>query len=256
MPGTGSSSRTWRPWGSGPRWPPSPKPAPQRHHVRRARSSPRKADHVSKISIEHRVNTDNERAVRLHSGLHGHSLEHNTLRASLAEAVGTFVLVLTIISSAIAATLARPIAGAAYSSVAVAVAVAGGAAVAGRRRRSRSRIGGPSQPCGYARAGGEPQLPMAVRPRVPHRPTCRCDRGGLGGMGVVRRVGAKRRPSGRHRSGCRGRRLEGLRGGGLRDVRLGPRRRLRRHRQPGAPRCGRGRDRGRAGSGDPCRGTD
>jgi MIP family channel proteins len=44
------------------------------------------------------------------------------LRAATAEVVGTFVLVLSITSAAVAATLARPVAGAPYGSLAVPVA--------------------------------------------------------------------------------------------------------------------------------------
>jgi MIP family channel proteins len=60
--------------------------------------------------------------------LHGHQLEHNLPRAVAAEAIGTFVLVLTITSAAVAATLSRPVAGAPYGSLAV--PVAGGLALA------------------------------------------------------------------------------------------------------------------------------
>ncbi len=60
--------------------------------------------------------------------LHGHQLERNLARALTAEAVGTFVLVLAITSTAVAATLSRPIAGTPYGSLAV--PVAGGAALA------------------------------------------------------------------------------------------------------------------------------
>jgi len=60
--------------------------------------------------------------------LHGHQLEGNLARAVTAEAIGTFVLVLAITSTAVAATLARPVAGAPYGSLAV--PVAGGLALA------------------------------------------------------------------------------------------------------------------------------
>jgi aquaporin Z/aquaporin NIP len=60
--------------------------------------------------------------------LHSHPIEGNLVRGGSAEAVGTFVLVLTIISTAIAASLARPFAGSAYGSVAV--PLAGGVALA------------------------------------------------------------------------------------------------------------------------------
>jgi aquaporin Z/aquaporin NIP len=60
--------------------------------------------------------------------LHGHQLEHNLSRAVAAEVVGTFVLVLAITSTAVAAALGRPIAGMAYGSLAV--PAAGGLALA------------------------------------------------------------------------------------------------------------------------------
>ena len=54
--------------------------------------------------------------------LHGHQLERNLARAVTAEAAGTFVLVLAITSTVVAATLSRPVAGAPYGSLAVPVA--------------------------------------------------------------------------------------------------------------------------------------
>jgi MIP family channel proteins len=68
--------------------------------------------------------TDRNSTVRLH----GHPLQRNMSRAVTAEAVGTFALVLAITSAAVAATLARPVAGAPYGSLAV--AAAGGLALA------------------------------------------------------------------------------------------------------------------------------
>ena len=62
--------------------------------------------------------------------LHGHQLERNLARATTAEAAGTFVLVLAITSAAVAATLARPVAGAPYGSLAVPVAGGLGLAIA------------------------------------------------------------------------------------------------------------------------------
>lgn len=62
------------------------------------------------------------------TGLHGHPLAANMATVAVAEAVGTFILVLTIISTVIAATLARPIAGAPYGSLTV--PLAGGIALA------------------------------------------------------------------------------------------------------------------------------
>jgi MIP family channel proteins len=60
--------------------------------------------------------------------LHGHELERNLVWGAVAEAVGTFVLVLAITSAAVAAALSRPVAGAPYGSLAV--PVAGGLALA------------------------------------------------------------------------------------------------------------------------------
>jgi aquaporin Z/aquaporin NIP len=60
--------------------------------------------------------------------LHGHQLERNLARAVTAEAAGTFVLVLAITSTAVAAALSRPVAGTPYGSLAV--PVAGGLALA------------------------------------------------------------------------------------------------------------------------------
>jgi MIP family channel proteins len=60
--------------------------------------------------------------------LHGHQLDRNMARAATAEAAGTFVLVLAITSAAVAAALARPVAGAPYGSLAV--PAAGGLALA------------------------------------------------------------------------------------------------------------------------------
>ena len=55
-------------------------------------------------------------------GLHGHALDGNMVRATVVEAVGTFFLVAVIICTAIAATLARPITAAPYSSIALPIA--------------------------------------------------------------------------------------------------------------------------------------
>jgi MIP family channel proteins len=62
--------------------------------------------------------------------LHGHQLERNAARAAAAEAAGTFVLVLAITSAAVAAALARPVAGAPYGSLAVPMAGGLGLAIA------------------------------------------------------------------------------------------------------------------------------
>ena len=55
-------------------------------------------------------------------GLHGHSLEEGAAPALLAECIGTCILVLTIIGTVIAASLARPVAGLPYGSLAVPLA--------------------------------------------------------------------------------------------------------------------------------------
>jgi aquaporin Z/aquaporin NIP len=62
------------------------------------------------------------------AGLHGHSFDAHLVTVAAVEGVGTFVLVLSIVSAAIAATLAQPIAGPAYSSIAI--PLAGGIALA------------------------------------------------------------------------------------------------------------------------------
>ena len=61
-------------------------------------------------------------------GLHGHVLGRNVARVAVAEATGTYVLVLGIIAAAIAATLAKPVAGEPWGSLAV--PLAGGLALA------------------------------------------------------------------------------------------------------------------------------
>jgi aquaporin Z/aquaporin NIP len=68
------------------------------------------------------------RTDRSQLGLHRHAIQGNLIRCGVAELLGTFILVLTIIGTAIAASLARPVAGVAYGSVAV--PLAGGAALA------------------------------------------------------------------------------------------------------------------------------
>jgi MIP family channel proteins len=64
------------------------------------------------------------------TGLHGHPLAGNMTTVAVAEAIGTFILVLTIISTAIGAVLARPVAGPPYSSLAVPLAGGVGLAIA------------------------------------------------------------------------------------------------------------------------------
>jgi hypothetical protein len=81
--------------------------------------------------------------------LHGHQLERSLARAVTAEAGGTFVLVLAITSTAVAAALSRPVAGAPYGSLAV--PVAGGLALAIGVARRRPYLWCPLHPCGDAR---------------------------------------------------------------------------------------------------------
>jgi len=66
-------------------------------------------------------------AVREKTGLHGHRIGVDVERAAVAELVGTFVLVLAIVTTAVAAARNTPIAGAAFSSETI--ALAGGAAL-------------------------------------------------------------------------------------------------------------------------------
>jgi MIP family channel proteins len=61
-------------------------------------------------------------------GLHGHPLQNNMARAAIAEAIGTFVLVLTIVTTVIAAGLSESISGPPYGSLAI--PVAGGVSLA------------------------------------------------------------------------------------------------------------------------------
>ncbi len=72
--------------------------------------------------------TSDRRAMTGTSALHGHQLGGNMARAAAAEGVGTFVVVLSIVSTVIAAALAEPVAGSPYGSVAV--PLAGGIALA------------------------------------------------------------------------------------------------------------------------------
>jgi MIP family channel proteins len=74
------------------------------------------------------IERTNVSSSRRHVGLHGHPLEANMARASVAEAIGTFVLVLTIISTVVAASLDRSVAGTPFGSLAV--PIAGGLALA------------------------------------------------------------------------------------------------------------------------------
>jgi glycerol uptake facilitator-like aquaporin len=55
-------------------------------------------------------------------GLHGHRIGDNVIHSFTVELIGTFVLVLAIISTAIAATLAQAVAGAPFRSLAVPMA--------------------------------------------------------------------------------------------------------------------------------------
>jgi len=59
---------------------------------------------------------------RISSGLHGHTIGVGRFRSIVSEFLGTFVLVLTIIGTAIAAQLSEPIAGTPYGSLAVPLA--------------------------------------------------------------------------------------------------------------------------------------
>jgi MIP family channel proteins len=69
-----------------------------------------------------RGSSGSQHAAMATAGLHGHPMAANLTRATLAEAVGTFMLVLTIVSTVIGATLAKPVAGVPYGSLAVPLA--------------------------------------------------------------------------------------------------------------------------------------
>lgn len=56
------------------------------------------------------------------TGLHGHPIGSNTIRAAVGEFTGTYILVLAITATAVAAALNKPVAGPAYNSVAVPMA--------------------------------------------------------------------------------------------------------------------------------------
>ncbi|XVV16813.1 hypothetical protein ACQP2X_21270 [Actinoplanes sp. CA-131856] len=53
------------------------------------------------------------------TGLHGHRIGAALERSAAAELIGTFILVLAIITTAVSAALATPIAGPAFSSATV-----------------------------------------------------------------------------------------------------------------------------------------
>ncbi len=58
-------------------------------------------------------------AASVRTGIHGHSFDASLVKAALAELVGTFVLGVAIIGTAVAVTLAAPGSGVAYGSLAV-----------------------------------------------------------------------------------------------------------------------------------------
>ncbi len=74
------------------------------------------------LTTSKRLSTRPENRIRAASGLHGHRIGDHVVRSFAAELIGTFVLVLAIISTAIAATLAEPVAGASFNSLAVPIA--------------------------------------------------------------------------------------------------------------------------------------
>jgi hypothetical protein len=84
------------------------------------------------LTTSKRPPTRPENRIRVVSGRHGHRIGVDVILSFAAELIGTFVLVLAIISSAIAATLAEPVAGASFNSLAVPIAGV----------RTRGRCGG------------------------------------------------------------------------------------------------------------------
>jgi hypothetical protein len=74
------------------------------------------------LTTSKRLPTRPESRIRVVSGLHGHGIGVDVPRSFTAELIGTFVRVLAIISTAIAAALAEPVAGASFNSLAVPIA--------------------------------------------------------------------------------------------------------------------------------------
>src|SRR5580700_9306508 len=177
--------------------------------------------------------------------LHGHQLERNAARAAAAEAAGTFVLVLAITSAAVAAALARPVAGAPYGSLAVPVAGGLGLAivVAGLGHISGAHLN-PAVTLGLA---VNRQYPWAYALVVRQRRGGRLDRAGepvaarRQAPAGTRRQTARRRGRGDHRHADAGARA-GLPGhGGPPRPHRGRHAHRHRHRQvlPGRPASGR-----------------
>jgi len=92
----------------------------------------------------------------------------NTMRNAAAEALGTFILVLTITSTAVAATLAKPLADAPYDSLAV--PVAGGLTLAVLVASLGHTTGAPPQPRSHPRPRPQPAVPLGPHAGLRDRP--------------------------------------------------------------------------------------
>lgn len=84
--------------------------------------APHRKQAIVTLTTSKRLVTGRESRVRVASGLHGHRIGDDAVRSFTAELIGTFVLVLAIISTAIGATLAEPVAGAPFNSLAIPIA--------------------------------------------------------------------------------------------------------------------------------------
>ena len=116
--------------------------------------------------------------------LHSHSFDRALLRTILAETLGTFVLVLTIVSGAVAATLAKPIAGVSYGSSTI--PVAGGVALAVLVAIPRTDLRRPPQSGHHARSRSQSKVPACPRARLRAVATRRCDRSRTDRLVVLR----------------------------------------------------------------------
>jgi MIP family channel proteins len=133
--------------------------------------------------------------------LHGHQLERNLARAVTAEAAGTFVLVLAITSTAVAAALSRPVAGAPYGSLAV--PVAGGLALAIGVASVGHISGAHLNPAVTLGLAVNRHFPWAYAPGYVIAQFAGAT-AAAAALGLVRESGQVDRPPWRHGPGCRG----------------------------------------------------
>ena len=164
--------------------------------------------------------------------LHGHQLERNLARAVTAEAVGTFVLVLAITSTAVAAALSRPVAGAPYGSLAV--PVAGGLALAIAVASLGHISGAHLNPAVTLGLAVSRRFPWACAPGYVLAQFAGAIAAAAVTWGLYGNQARVDRPPWRHRPGRRGFRGAGARGRSRCHLRPGPGGRRGGHRQPGS----------------------